>query len=79
MKKLKSFSVKSMASLSREELARLTGGDFTVYDCKEGNDGKYCAISFSGDTVTLGICKVYCTTTVDGFKYDYRCVSKSSN
>ena len=47
-----------MASLSREEMARLTGGDFTVYDCKEGNDGKYCAISFSGDTVTLGICKV---------------------
>ena len=26
MKKLKSFSVKSMASLSREEMARLTGG-----------------------------------------------------
>ena len=30
MKKLKSFSVKSMASLSREEMARLTGGLMNV-------------------------------------------------
>ncbi len=73
MKKLKPFSVKNMATLSREAMANVNGGDFTVYDCKEGNAGKYCAVSFQGLSIQLGICKYSSTTTPTGFVYSYYC------
>ncbi|MCM1372047.1 MAG: hypothetical protein NC113_05075 [Bacteroides sp.] len=77
MKKLKSFSVKSMAALSREEMAQINGGDFTVYDCNENNGGKTCAYAFEGNSVILGSCYVSSTTTEDGFVYTYECVAKA--
>lgn len=73
MKKLKAFSVSSMSILSREDMAQINGGDFTVYDCKSENVGKYCVVSFSGNTVTLGTCKYDVTTTASGFVYSYYC------
>lgn len=73
MRKIKSFSVRDMATLSREDMLKVCGGDFTVHDCKEGYEGKTCAVSFSGPTVTLGTCKYYTTTEADGFKYTFYC------
>lgn len=44
MKKFKSFSIKSMASLSREEMARISGGSDDRYytSCTMDNVGDYC-------------------------------------
>ncbi|MCM1372051.1 MAG: hypothetical protein NC113_05095 [Bacteroides sp.] len=44
MKKLKSFSVKSMAALSREEMAYISGGSDDRYyvSCSMDNVGKNC-------------------------------------
>lgn len=63
-----------MSSLSREEMAQINGGDFTVYDCNMDNVGKTCARYFSDQTtVTLGTCYVESTTTSSGFDYSYVC------
>ncbi len=62
-----------MATLSREAMAQVHGGDFTLYDCKAGNVGKYCAVSFQNLSVTIGVCTYSSTTTVLGFEYTYYC------
>ncbi len=78
MKKLKPFSVKNMTTLSREAMAKVHGGDFTVYDCKAGNAGKYCAISIQDWIVHLGVCTYSSTTTVTGFVNTYYCAPISN-
>ncbi len=77
MKKLKPFSVKNMATLSREAMANVNGGDFTIYDCKAGNYGKYCAISNQDWIIHVGICTYTSTSLVTGFVYNYYCDSIS--
>lgn len=47
MKKLKSFSVKSMASLSREEMAQINGGEFIANYCLV--EGQKCAVVVTGN------------------------------
>ena len=73
MKKLKTISIKSMVSLSHEEMMRINGGDFTIFDCNENNNQKTCAYSFKGNYVVLGTCHVSTTTTEYGFVYTYEC------
>mgnify|MGYP000337902484 FL=1 len=53
MKKLKSFSVKSMASLSREEMAQINGGEFIANYCLV--EGLKCAVVVTGG-VYIGTC-----------------------
>ncbi len=73
MKKLKPFSVKNMTTLSREAMANVHGGDFTIYDCKAGNEGKYCAISSQNWIIHIGVCKYSSTIEAPGFIYSYYC------
>lgn len=54
MKKLKPFSVKSMASLSREEMALINGGEFLSYYCYY--EGQKCVVEADGG-VNTGTCK----------------------
>ncbi len=54
MKKLKSFSVKSMASLSREEMALINGEEFLPFKCTV--EDQRCAIPATGG-INTGTCK----------------------
>lgn len=72
MKKLKSFSIKSMASLSREEMARISGGSDDRYytSCTMDNVGEYCV--YGGKS---GVCDYYETRNSSGkvLYYDTFC------
>ena len=72
MKKLKSFSVKSMVSLSREEMARLTGGADERYhtSCTMSNIAEKCI--YEGKE---GVCDYTMTTDSSGnvLYYDTFC------
>jgi hypothetical protein len=63
MKKLKSFSVKSMAALSREEMAYISGGlsDRYYTYCTLENAGEKCI--YEGRT---GVCDYTKTISSDG-------------
>lgn len=76
MKKLGTISVKSLSVLSREDMARISGGDFTVYDCRADTIGKYCALSFIDDWMRIGVCTYAVETTGGGFVYSYYCAPK---
>ena len=69
MKKLKSFSVKSMASLSREEMAQINGGEFMANYCLV--EGQKCAVVVTGG-VNIGTCKwVYVSYNKKELTCDY--------
>lgn len=74
MKKLKSFSVKSMVSLSKEQMAKINGGDITIHDCSgyTGTEGAYCAYQIVGNTITVGICE----KRTSGLNYYFICTNK---
>lgn len=67
MKKLKAFAVKDMASLSREEMALINGGEFYSFTCL--SEGQPCAVAVSGG-VNTGTCKWYYTSP---YSKDLKC------
>jgi len=72
MKKLKSFSVKSMASLSREEMAYISGGlsDRYYTSCTMENKGQKCVKDGK-----YGVCDYTVTSSSNGevLYYDTFC------
>ena len=58
MKKLKVFSVKNMSALTREEIARIHGGDFYRSICAPGIDKKNFFVPVTGGIET-GVCETY--------------------
>lgn len=75
MRKISRIIVKDMTMLTNEQMAMITGGEFTVYDCYYANDGKTCAVSYDATTgyMKLGTCHGYSVVSPTGFDYYAYC------